>query len=486
MQKEIKSKKVTSTCNKQVFIKIKEEIKLRILKARTIKSKLPSLKNNIKFKRLIPLAIAIPILVSTSVFGINATKAYKVSIDNRDVCIVKDTNCFEEMLGQIKAKSEIDYGVEVIVPNEITYESILFANKKVTKDDEIKTLLEQSITLNSNAFEIVVDDKCMGFVKDRLSAEEVLNKIKAPFIKEEDDINCFGFLEDVKITEKQIHIDELKCVDDIYASMAMQKYEVKTYTIESGDTISEIAEKFDLKVKDIEKANPDVIVDKISIGQQLSLAVPRYAVNVVKRDSKSYEENIPFDEKYEDDNDMYRGETKVKTPGVEGRKLVQAEVISINGIIETTDIIGEDIIEPPKESIVLRGTKERPRTLAYGEFIMPSRGSISSRFGKRYSSFHTGVDIAAPRGSANKAADGGIVTFTGWSGGYGNLVIINHENGYETYYAHNDSITCKKGQRVARGDKIGTVGSTGNATGPHLHFEVRVNGVPVDPLKYVR
>ncbi len=159
--------------------------------------------------------------------------------------------------------------------------------------------------------------------------------------------------------------------------------------------------------------------------------------------------------------------------------------MSINGILEETNIVEEQVLEEPKTEIVLRGTKERPRTVATGVFSLPNRGGISSRFGSRWGGTHTGIDIAAPRGTPNKAADGGVVIFAGWSGNYGKLVIIDHENGFTTYYAHNDTITVKKGQRVAKGDVIGTVGSTGRATGSHLHFEVRKNGVPVDPLKYL-
>ena len=178
-------------------------------------------------------------------------------------------------------------------------------------------------------------------------------------------------------------------------------------------------------------------------------------------------------EKYEDTDSLYKGQTQIKVEGTEGRKLVKAEIVSVNGIVESTDVVSEEVLEEPKEAIVLRGTKERPRTLAYGEFIVPSRGAITSRFGQRWSSHHSGIDIAVPRGTSIKAADGGAVIFAGWSGGYGKLIKIDHENGYITYYAHCDTITVKKGQRVARGETIGKVGSTGNATGPHLHFEVR-------------
>jgi murein DD-endopeptidase MepM/ murein hydrolase activator NlpD len=154
--------------------------------------------------------------------------------------------------------------------------------------------------------------------------------------------------------------------------------------------------------------------------------------------------------------------------------------------LEETNIIEEEVLEAPKIEVTLKGTKERPRTVATGVLGRPSRGSVSSRFGSRWSSQHTGIDIAAPTGTPNKAADGGIVIFAGWSGNNGKLVIIDHENGFTTYYAHNNTIKVKKGQRVAKGDVIGTVGSTGRTTGPHLHFEVRKNGVPVDPLKYIQ
>jgi len=472
--------KIKKVLNKKMPLKIWQTLKrLSLLKA-PLKSNIP------KLRIIIPLIVLIPLLITTTVFGINTTKAYKVSIDNKYICTVKTKELLQDILNEIETQSENIYGAEVIVPKDIDYENIFFAGKKINSHDEIKNQLEQSIIVVAKAFEINVDGKSMGFLKDKLSADEVLNRIKAPYIAEGDDVNAFSFLEEVSILEKEIPVEQLKNTDDVFNNISMQNDQVKTYTVKSGDTISEIAEEFGIKVQDIQKANPDIKVDKISIDQELSLTVPRYVINVVKKDYDSYEEKIPFEKEYEDNGELYKGQTQLKVEGVEGRKIVKAEIVSINGIVEDTNVIDEEIIESPKDAIVLRGTKERPRTLAYGEFIMPSRGTISSRFGQRWSSQHTGVDIAVPRGTPNKAADGGMVTFVGWSGGYGKLVIIDHENGYTTYYAHNDTITVKKGQRVARGETIGTAGTTGKATGPHLHFEVRKNGVPVNPLDYVK
>lgn len=118
----------------------------------------------------------------------------------------------------------------------------------------------------------------------------------------------------------------------------------------------------------------------------------------------------------------------------------------------------------------------------------PVSGTISSRFGSVASirgGAHTGLDIASPRGTAIKASASGVVSFAGWKGSYGKMVAISHGNGVQTYYAHCSSINVSVGQKISQGQVIAAVGSTGNSTGPHLHLEVRVNGVAQNPQNYV-
>ena len=120
--------------------------------------------------------------------------------------------------------------------------------------------------------------------------------------------------------------------------------------------------------------------------------------------------------------------------------------------------------------------------------INPINGTISSRFGVRSSirsSVHTGLDIAASKGTPIKAAAGGTVIYSGWKGSLGKLVVIDHGNGVETYYAHCNSLVASKGETVSQGQVIAYVGSTGNSTGPHLHLEIRVNGVAKNPQNYL-
>ncbi len=122
----------------------------------------------------------------------------------------------------------------------------------------------------------------------------------------------------------------------------------------------------------------------------------------------------------------------------------------------------------------------------------PVRGDISSPYGRRehprsgMENFHSGIDISATPGNPVKATADGIVSFSGWSGGSGNLVVLEHGHGFSTFYAHNRKLNVKVGQKVKRGDVISYAGSTGNSTGPHVHYEIWKDGKPVNPKNYLK
>ncbi len=138
----------------------------------------------------------------------------------------------------------------------------------------------------------------------------------------------------------------------------------------------------------------------------------------------------------------------------------------------------------------LSGTKmDNPD--ATGSFIYPVKARITSPFGPRrhpifgVKSMHSGIDLAGPRGAPIKASEGGLVIYSGWYGGYGRVVIVDHSKGYTTLYAHMDKVKAKVGQRVKQGHVLGYEGTTGYATGPHVHFEVRTKGRPQNPVYYL-
>jgi murein DD-endopeptidase MepM/ murein hydrolase activator NlpD len=138
----------------------------------------------------------------------------------------------------------------------------------------------------------------------------------------------------------------------------------------------------------------------------------------------------------------------------------------------------------------IRGAQRGAGTTGSGQpsaagLIWPCDGVVVSGFGMRWGRMHEGIDIGCAFGTPNRAAAAGTVIHAGWLGGYGNLVVVDHGNGLSTAYAHASSILVSVGQSVSQGQTVSLVGSTGNSSGPHLHFEVRVNGVAVDPLLYL-
>ena len=212
-------------------------------------------------------------------------------------------------------------------------------------------------------------------------------------------------------------------------------------------------------------------------------------MTVVQREH--YVEDVMYDIEYTDTADLYQGDYEVISEGQYGAADVVANVTYVNGEETARTVLSSVTLKEPVTEQQLRGTKERPTWLPTGTFRWPTSGRITSTFGGRASpggigsTNHKGIDIANSYGTAIYAADGGTVVYAGWMSGYGYLVQINHGNGYVTYYGHNSSLLVSVGQKVYKGQQIARMGSTGNSTGNHCHFEIRYNGVAKNPLNYL-
>jgi murein DD-endopeptidase MepM/ murein hydrolase activator NlpD len=162
-------------------------------------------------------------------------------------------------------------------------------------------------------------------------------------------------------------------------------------------------------------------------------------------------------------------------------------IVTANGIRDSASVhTGQRLTIPGGALDVLRRvTAARGEASIAQSFVWPVRGQLTSRFGWRVHGHHNGVDIAAPRGSPISVAKGGRVVFAGWYFGYGLAVVVDHGDGISTVYGHASKLLVPIGEVVETGQVIALVGSTGDATGPHLHFEIRINGVPLNPMKYL-
>lgn len=241
--------------------------------------------------------------------------------------------------------------------------------------------------------------------------------------------------------------------------------------------------------------NDDEIFNKV---KEQGVTYYRYFAILENQEEKVYVSNFEEAEK------VVNTLKEKKSNNIDKISIIEKYENELKELISSEDAVAKLYIEAPKPVVVATkksstrykssGSVNTAITTSGGKvslgisLIRPVSGTITSRFGARSSirvSSHTGLDIANATGTPIVAAAAGTVTFAGYKGSYGNMLVISHGNGVQTYYAHCNTLNVSVGAKVAQGQKIATVGSTGNSTGPHLHLEVRVNGVAYNPQNYL-
>jgi len=243
---------------------------------------------------------------------------------------------------------------------------------------------------------------------------------------------------------------------------------ITTYTVVAGDTAEKIAEGFGLQPTTLMWSNPEMekIPDLLRVGQELTI--------------------LPLDGVYH---------TVEVSDTLES--IAQAYKVEVDTITACAwnDIPSNGALSVGDKLIVPGGTKPYIARMvtayagpvaasaeASGLFYWPTSGVLT----QGYWYGHRAIDIGAAVGTAIRASDNGFISFAGWTDiGYGYLVVVDHQNGYQTYYAHLSNIFVREGEAVSGAQVIGAMGSTGNSTGPHLHYEIRYNGYPTNPLIYL-
>src|SRR5665648_266408 len=345
----------------------------------------------------------------------------------------------------------------------------------------------------NSACSIMVNGKAIVKVSSENDAKIVLNQVKNSYISAGSQVKEVVFTEEVTVTSSAVNVkkEEILTTQEAITLIVTGSKEPKTYVVQGGDTVWDVAVLNNLSPYELMEMNPGV-EDKISIGQTLNLYQIKPYVTVKTTEVVVATENIEYGIEYEYTSNLYKGQSQVKSAGNYGSKIVTAEVVKENGIVVQSTPISEEVAAEPLTQISLVGTKSVPITSGVTQYtsgtgqlgVPVSHIEVSSAYGSRGGGRHFGVDLRMPRGSSIMAADGGTVTKACYSGSYGNIIIINHGNGIQTYYSHCASMSVSVGSQVTKGQVIGTVGATGNATGNHLHFEVRVNGTPQNPMNF--
>lgn len=297
----------------------------------------------------------------------------------------------------------------------------------------------------------------------------------------DDGIKYVGFSETIQVMETYVNKEQIKDKDTAYNEMTAKNAEADIYVVEPGDCLSIIAEKTNMSVDEIKELNPSIESDdNLYYDDRLNITVPTAAVQVLVEKQETYQENYNEDIVYQDDDSMYIGETEVVQEGTPGSHIVTDLVTYKDDMECDREQLQETVEVAAVAQVVKRGTKSKPT------YMFPvTNWNVTSNFGYRWGRLHAGTDVGVPTGTTVRASRAGQVITAGWLGGYGNCVIIDHGDGVCTRYGHLSEVTVSVGQYVDQGQQVALSGNTGRSTGPHLHFEIRINGEAVDPMPYL-
>lgn len=471
-----------------------------------------------------------------------AANSYNIVYNGESVGIVydKDTadraftvaksNMKDENGERVKITKKLQYFLEYSEPSKITEENVLVENLT-------NALIEDKDSFMVKGYVLKINDDFEVVLKDEEQVKEVLRKAQSMYVSEGFDIELekvpyttatsipvivktesnkrtfktstyaaqddesneannempvetvgVSFAEKVQIERKYVSKETMKTVDQATELITKENEEEKVYRVEKGDCLSIIAQKNDMKLGDLISLNPDIKKQKyLKIGQEVTVTVPEPELSVSYKEKIKFTKPIKRETKKIENNKKYKGSNKVIDYGSDGVMEVTALVTKVNGYEQSREIVGEQVIQEPQDKIIEVGIKPFPSKGSTGNFIYPVVGArISSPFGYRRGRFHHGLDLAISTGTPIRASDGGRVIHAGWKNSiYGYCVEIDHGNGVLTRYGHCSKVLVKQGQKVSQYQEIAKVGNTGRSTGPHVHFEIRFNGVAANPMKYL-
>ncbi len=467
------------------------------------------LKNN-KIKIVMATMLLSTVTVSAGFAEENAedglSAIYHVYDDTAYLGTVSNEQTIENVLKKKEQQVSAQYkDLEIEVGSNITVvpEQVFTV---VADDTSTAEKLEQAADIQADAYTLQIGDQVVAYVKDRAAYTQALRLLKLQYVTEEEltlyettiervpltqhnqtKILDISFTAPVTGTETKVLPNQILTPEQVVTLLMQGTIEPQIYTVQPKDGLYAIARAHSLSLAQLLALNPGISEDTIlKEGQTLNVTVkkPLLGVKVVKE--KYRVESIDFNQLLEEDATMPIGQQKIIQQGQKGEKQVLYMITSENGIRTGKSVVAEAVVAEPVNHVAIIGTKVIP-SRGTGTFAWPAVGGyISSYMGERFGRYHYGIDIARPSERTIKATDNGTVTAVGWAGTYGNRVIIDHNNGYQTLYAHLSSISVSVGQVVEQGAPIGIMGSTGRSTGIHLHFEVELNGLTVNPVSVLQ
>lgn len=438
-------------------------------------------------QRALLLQLTVLLILACFLYTYNRALTYVVYLNDVEIGVVSSDIALLDYLAFLQEEKAASLGLDVRQLQEVRV--VRERRQGAQEDDEtVKERLQGQLQYDVYAYMIYVNDKPTLAVRTYDEYRQVLEKLKESYTSGRANtvVQAIVLKDHVEAKQTPVNPERLYSAGRAAEILRRGTDRRETYLVSRGDSLWTIARSKGLTIEEIQAANPQLEEpDRLQVGDQIDLVVPQPLVGVSVTEEVTVVERIPFQTVYRDDSRFYRGTSRVLTPGQYGQKEVTYRISRANDREVQREIVSERVVAEPQDQVVARGTAAVP-VLGRGPFLWPVPDSfrITSKFGPRGRSFHTGVDIGVESGSTVLAADDGIVVYAGWAGAFGILVSVDHGNGYVTKYAHNSRVLVSEGQRVERGQQIARSGNTGNSTGPHVHFEIVRHGMPFNPMRY--
>ena len=426
---------------------------------------------------------------------------YVVIFNDRELGVVNSARDVESFVADLTERCGDLYGLEMKPGDDIEIRRE-FRPESMPDSDVVKASIRQQISFLADAYMLTVDGEPVVALDSPDHLDFIVDQLKSSYSRSSHGVRILEtvVLEDLELEACAVSPENVYTADEVLTLLVSSNSEEQSagYPLFAGVTARgalesrqlynnehPAAEVHDLPARDY---NNDII----NADEPLAAS---NSVHVITIEEVTVTETIPFETEFINDDSLWVVQSEIITPGEEGSKEIVYHVTRENGLEVERVKIEERIIAEPLTQVEALGTAQVP-SVGQGQFIWPVQGGGEVSPGRGFSAFHTGIDICADMGTNVLAADDGVVWFSGRGGSQGNYIIIYHGN-FWTLYLHNQENLVSKGQQVSRGQTIARLGSTGRSTGPHLHFEVRLDDgtgewhgyyqhKPVDPLVYFK
>ncbi len=441
-------------------------------------------------KRVIARGVLIMVLVSAFILVLfDKYTVYEYAYNGKVLGYVDDQEEVTDVLDVTGEKmSELKGNKEKVkfeAQDNITFSLVDAKDKSTDNSDAAVNKLVYMTDIETEAFGIYDGDKLVTIVESRGAAEKVLDQSMAILSTPDKGMELVSaeFTNTLDIQPINVLLSSVQSNNRAVTQMVKGGNVEFYHIVEEGETLGSLEKTFGVSAANIYDGDNKKVVTTLEQGDKICVRKEVEPISAKMVEEGKMRETVEFKTVKKNSKDYYKGDTHIQQEGVDGIQIFEGTVTKVGGEVTDRKTDNIEVIRKKKDKVILIGTAERPKTAPTGTFIVPpATFVISSYFGPRWGRMHTGIDMAAATGTPIYASDGGTVVRAEYYGGYGLCIDIDHGNGKSTRYGHCNELFVHAGDKVYQGQHIAAMGNTGRSFGSHLHFEIRVNGTPVNPL----